>query len=99
MADSAPFAARIAFGLSPAAEVELNNTCPTRIARLAAQPGAVRARWADHSLFWAVLRGAAQSESASALQRAHCLGICLMDLDSGDAHAGDLALPAGPRHR
>jgi hypothetical protein len=99
MAGSAPFAARIAFGLSPAAEAELNDTCPTRIACLAAHPGAVRARWADHFLFWAALRGAAQSDSVSALQRAHCLGICLMELETGNAYAADSTLPPVPRRR
>lgn len=79
LAESAPLVARIAFGLSAAAEVELNQTCPTRIALLAARPGVVGPRWPAQSRFWAMLRGAAQSGSATALQWAHCAGICLMD--------------------
>lgn len=98
LADSAPLAARIAFGLSPAAELELYETCPTRIALLATHPGAVRARWPDHSRFWAVLRHAARSESASALQLAHCMGICLMELEPG-ACAGEFTLLPVPRQR
>jgi hypothetical protein len=58
LADSAPLAARIAFGLSPAVELELNETCPTRIALLATCPGVVQARWPAHPRFWALLRGA-----------------------------------------
>ena len=79
LAESAPLVARIAFGLSEAAGHELTETCPTRIALLATDPGVVRARWPAHSRFWAMLRGAAEAESGSALQWAHCAGICLMD--------------------
>jgi hypothetical protein len=79
LAESAPLAARIAFGLSPAAELELNETGPTRIALLAVRPGVVGPRWAAHSKFWSMLRGAAQVGSATSLQWAHCAGICLMD--------------------
>jgi hypothetical protein len=79
LAESAPLVARIAFGLSPAAELELNETCPTRIAMLAMRPGVVGARWPRHSQFWAMLRGAALVGSGSALQWAHCAGICLME--------------------
>jgi hypothetical protein len=92
LADSAPLAARIAFGLSAAAELELNETCPTRIALLASHPGAVKARWPAHWRFWAVLRHAARSESAVALQLAHCMGICLMDLEPAGARTAELML-------
>lgn len=84
LADSAPLAARIAFGLSPAAELVLNETCPTRIAMLSTHPGVVRARWPGHSRFWAMLRGAAQSDSDHSLQWAHCVGICLMGAEHED---------------
>ncbi len=79
LAESAPLIARIAFGLSSDAELELNGTCPTRIAWLATDPRVVRVRWPAHSQFWSMLRAAAEAGSGSALQRAHCAGICLMD--------------------
>ncbi len=79
LAESAPLVARIAFGLSPTVELELNETGPTRIALLAARPGVVGPRWPAHSQFWSMLRGAAQAGSATSLQWAHCAGICLMD--------------------
>jgi hypothetical protein len=79
LADSAPLAARIAFALSPAAELELNDTCPTRIALLANDPGVLRARWPRQPRFWERLRSAAQLDSSQSLQWAHCFGICLID--------------------
>ena len=78
LAESAPLAARIAFGLSMTDEQQLKETGPTRIALLAARPGAVGPRWPAHSRFWAMLRGAARAGSATSLQWAHCAGICLM---------------------
>jgi len=79
LAESAPLVARIAFGLSATEEQGLSETGPTRIALLAAWPGVVGPRWPAHSRFWAMLRGAAQSGTATSLQWAHCAGICLMD--------------------
>jgi len=79
LAESAPLAARIAFGLSATEEQVLSETGPTRIALLAAWPGVVGPRWPAHSRFWAMLRGAAQAGTATSLQWAHCAGICLMD--------------------
>jgi hypothetical protein len=89
LADSAPLAARIAFALSPAAELELNDTCPTRIAVLASHPGVVRARWPRQLRFWERLRSAAQVDSSQSLQWAHCFGICLIDGERLGAHAED----------
>jgi hypothetical protein len=99
LAESAPLAARIAFGLSAAAERELTETCPTRITALAAQPGVVRARWPGHPRFWAMLRGAAQSESGSALRWAHCAGICLMDRFDAGAPGDGPAVQRDPPRR
>jgi hypothetical protein len=91
LADSAPLVARIAFGLSPAAELELTETCPTRIATLATHPGVVQGRWRTHARFWAMLRGAAQADSGSLLQWAHCVGICLMDGERASARVEEFA--------
>lgn len=77
--DSAPLATRIALGLSPQAELQLHEMCPSEVARLAGCPELIRPRWrADHR-FWSMLSGAAQQDSTPSLQRAHCVGICLMD--------------------
>ena len=92
LADSAPLAARIAFGLSPTAELELKETCPTRIATLATHPGVVRGRWHTHYRFWAMLRGAAQADSESLLQWAHCVGICLLDGARASARVEEFAI-------
>jgi hypothetical protein len=89
LADSVPLAARIAFALSPAAELELNDTCPTRIAWLANHPGVLRARWPRQPRFWERLRNAAQVDSSQSLQWAHCFGICLIDGERLGAHAED----------
>jgi hypothetical protein len=89
LADSAPLAARIAFALSPAAELELNDTCPTRIAMLASHPGIVRARWPHEPRFWERLRNAAQADSSQSLQWAHCFGLCLIDGERLGAHTDD----------
>jgi hypothetical protein len=78
LADAAPLAMRFALGLSPAAEQQLNGMCPTEVARVAASPDVVRPRWPSNPRFWAILRGAARADSASLLQSAHCLGICLL---------------------
>jgi hypothetical protein len=96
LANSAPYAARISFGLSPAAELELVEACPTRIAMLATHPGVVRARWPAHSRFWAMLRNAAQAGSVSELQWAHCAGICLMDVACSRAEGRESAAGRGP---
>jgi hypothetical protein len=95
LADSMPLATRIALGLSPGAELQLNEMCLSEVARIAALPDLIRPRWPAHARFWAMLRGAARANSPSSLQRAHCLGICLLGADLNEAGGG--ALP--PRHR
>jgi hypothetical protein len=86
LADSAPLAARIAFGLSPGAELQLNEMCPTQVARLAAHPGVIRARWPATAEFWSLLCRAARAGCVQSLQWAHCFGICLAESDGGDPH-------------
>jgi len=78
LADAGPLAMRVALGLSPSAEQQLNGMCPTEMARLAASPDVVRPRWPSNPRFWALLRHAARADSASLLQSAHCFGICLL---------------------
>jgi hypothetical protein len=97
LADAAPLAARIAFGLSPAAELALIGFCPSQVAGLATHPGVVRARWPAQPGFWAMLRSAAQANCVHALQWAHCSGICLMDADHGGARAEDVVPAPGPQ--
>ena len=99
MADSAPLAARIAFGLTPATELALVDMCPTRIALLATHPGVVRPRWPDQPRFWAMLREAANAGSCHQLQWAHCFGICLMDGEHGGARSEDVEDPQGKPRR
>jgi hypothetical protein len=81
--DAAPLATRIALGLSPVAELRLHQMCPSEVAQFAARPDVVRPRWPSHPRFWAMLQGAARIDSASLLQSAHCLGICLLGPDLG----------------
>lgn len=77
LADSAPLAARIVFGLTPSEELLLNELSPSRVHALAMDPAVVRARWPDRPRFWAALRDAADSATPAALQWVHCMGICL----------------------
>jgi len=81
LADAAPLAIRMTLGLSPLAELRLHEMCPSEVAQFAARPDVVRPRWSSHPRFWAMLHGAARIDSASALQSAHCLGICLLGPD------------------
>jgi len=99
LAESAPLAARIAFGLTPATERELNEMSPTRIAQLATRPGVVRARWPGRPGFWAMLRAAAQAGCAHSLQWAHCFGLCLMDGERGGARDEDVPAAENPSRR
>jgi hypothetical protein len=78
LADAAPLAIRMTLGLSPLAELRLHEMCPSEVAQFAARPDVVRPRWPAHPRFWAMLHGAALIDSASLLQSAHCLGICLL---------------------
>jgi hypothetical protein len=78
LADAAPLAIRMTLGLSPFAELRLHELRPSEVAQFAARPDVVRPRWPAHPRFWAMLHGAASIDSASLLQSAHCLGICLL---------------------
>jgi hypothetical protein len=78
LADAAPLAIRMTLGLSSLAELRLHEMCPSEVARFAARPDIVRPRWPAHPRFWAMLHGGAVIDSASLLQSAHCLGICLL---------------------
>jgi len=99
LAGSAPLAARIAFGLTPATELELSEMSPTRIAQLATRPGVVRARWPGRPGFWAMLRAAAHADCAHSLQWAHCFGLCLMDGERGGARVEDVLAAESPSRR
>ncbi len=94
LADTAPLAARIAFGLTPAAELELNELCPTEVARLAGVSGVLRTRWPTQAWFWAMLRGAAEANCERSLQSVHCVGICLMDGSYAGVSADGASKPA-----
>lgn len=98
LADTAPLATRVALGLSPEMELQLNEMCPSDVAGLAAHGNLIRPRWPGHSRFWAMLRGAAAEGSSVALQWAHCVGICLLGVDLNRIPAASAA-PAVPRHR
>jgi hypothetical protein len=76
--DAAPLAIRMTLGVSPPAELRLHGMCPSEVAQFAARPDVLRPRWPSHSRFWAMLQTAARVDSASLLQSAHCLGICLL---------------------
>jgi hypothetical protein len=97
LADAAPLATRIALGLSPADELRLNEMCPSEAARMAASTEAFRPRWPAHPRFWAMLRGAARSNSGADLRWAHCVGICLLGTEIGAQAASDGAARTLPR--
>lgn len=99
LADSAPLAARIVFGLTPSEELLLNELSPSQVHALAADPAVVRARWPDRPRFWAALRGAAESATPASLQWVHCMGICLIDGSPPDPREDDPGSSPGRRRR
>lgn len=99
LADSAPLAARIVFGLTPAEECRLNELSPSKVAALAGNPNVVRARWPDRPRFWAALRSAAESATPVALQWAHCMGICLIEGGPTESRGPDPGAATGRRRR
>ena len=99
LADSAPLAARIVFGLTPAEECRLNELSPSKVAALAGNPNVVRARWPDRPRFWAALRSAAESATPVALQWAHCMGICLIEGGPIESRGPDPGSATGRRRR
>jgi len=81
LVEGAPYAARVALGLSAVDEARLGELKPSQLAELAWSPGLVCARWPRHQRFWEMLVGAAQRDSAGALQWTHCVGLCLFGSD------------------
>ena len=81
LVEGAPYAARVALGLSAVDEARLGELKPSQLAELAWSPGLVCARWPRHQRFWEMLVGAAQRDSAGALQWTHCVGFCLFGSD------------------
>jgi hypothetical protein len=99
LVESAPYAVRVALGMSAADEARLGELKPSQLAELAWSPGLVCARWPRHQRFWEMLVGAAQRDSAGALQWTHCVGLCLFGSD-GSAHGPKPAQTSGkPRTR
>lgn len=92
LVEGAALAANVVLDLTPEAQSLLGALCPSQLAAVAAQPGIVRPRWPEHLRFWEMLEAAARCESASALQWAHCVGVCLLGVDGGGA-------PPGPGRR
>jgi len=92
LVDGAALAANVVLDLAPEAQSLLGALCPSQLATLAAQPGIVRPRWPDHLRFWEMLEAAVRRDSSEALQWAHCVGVCLLDIDAGGA-------PPGPGRR
>lgn len=91
--DAAPLAANLVLDLTPGAQSRLVGMCPSELAAAAAHPGLIRPRWPGHRRFWAWLEAAARSESATALQWAHCMGVCLLGADSDSGPPGTATDP------
>lgn len=81
LVDGAPYAARVALGLSAADEARFGELRPSQLAELAWFPGLICARWPRHQRFWEMLIGAARRDSPRALQWTHCVGLCLFGSD------------------
>jgi hypothetical protein len=88
LVDGAALAANVVLDLTPEAQSLLGALCPSQLATLAAQPGIVRPRWPDHLRFWEMLEAAARCESAAAMQWAHCVGVCLLGIDTVGSSPG-----------
>ena len=77
IADTQPLSPRIALGVSAAAEARLAGMRPSELARVSTWPGLIRPRWPRHERYWGMLIAAAKGPDPGALQRAHCVGLCL----------------------
>lgn len=97
LADGAPLATRLALGISPAAELLLNETSASQLVQFAALPGLIRPRWPAHRRYWDLLAGAARRGSDAALQWAQWAGICLLGADLASCASG--GPDPGPKNR
>lgn len=78
LAEGAPLAARIAFGLSAGVESRLSSLSPSETFRLASWQELVRPRWPSHARFWNMLTGAAAGSCKEDLSWAYSAGLCLL---------------------
>jgi len=62
-----------------------------QLAAIAGGPNVIRPRWRLHARFWEMLAAAARRGTPTALQWAHCTGLCLLGAADGDV------APAPPR--
>lgn len=95
LVDGAALAANVVLDLTPESQSLLAAMAPSQLAAVAEQPGLVRPRWPDHLRFWEMLEAAARRDSAIALQWAHCVGVCLLGVET----EGMAGFPAGVGRR
>lgn len=91
--DAAPMALQLVFGLPDDAQCWLAECRTAQLAEIAASPRVIRPRWRLHARFWEMLAAAARRGTPSALQWAHCIGLCLLGAADGDV------APVPPRRR
>ena len=88
-----PLASGVVLGLHQDAQAWLAESRLAQLAEVASNPHVVRPRWRRHVRFWEMLVGAARRGTPTALQWAHCGGLCLLG-------AADVAsAPPPPRRR
>lgn len=95
LAESVPFASRIAFGLGSTSETRLSSLTPSESFRLATWPGLVRPRWPGHARYWNLLAQAATGAVKEDLYWAYSAGLCLL----GHCEREPLAARHGPSRR
>lgn len=84
LAESQPLALRVVFGLPEEVNLWLADCRLAQLAEIAANPRLIRPRWRLHVRFWESLLAAARRGTPTALQWAHCIGLCLIDAASRD---------------
>jgi hypothetical protein len=85
LVDVDPLASRVTLGLSDELATCLGECRLPQLAELAGNPWTIRPRWRRHARFWDMLVAAARRGTPSALQWAHCVGLCLIDASDGAA--------------
>lgn len=91
--DGEPMTLQLVLGLSDEVQRRLAESRLAQLAEIAVSPRVIRPRWRLHARFWEMLAMAARRGTPSALQWAHCIGLCLLDAADRDV------APPPPRRR
>jgi len=91
--DGEPMALHLVLGLSDEAQHWLAECRLAQLAEMAGSSHVIRPRWRLHARFWEMLAAAARRGTPTALEWAHCSGLCLLGAADSDV------APPPPRRR